>query len=420
MRKRILLIAEACNPMWTSVPLVGYQLARALASRPDIEITLATHIRNRPALAEDSLARQARIVYIDNEWLARPLHRLSRLIRGGKGLSWTIDTALAWPAYMAFEHQLYRRMRQELDGGRFDLIHRITPLTPTMGSPLAALSDVPMLVGPLNGGLPWPAEHPELQHLEREWLVPLRNLYKRLPFYGATYRHLAGVIAGSRHTATEVPPAFGGKRFYMPENGIDPERFPIAHAWPEPGNGQFTFVTVGRLVPYKGAELIVEALAGSALLRRCNLVVVGAGPQRGSLEEKVRRLGVEDNVRMTGHVDQPRLASELRGAQAFVFPSLREFGGGVVLEALASGLPAVVVDYGGPGELVTPDCGVLLPMQPRAELVASLRQAMENLVTNPEKCRSMAAAACRRVRGEFTWEVKAARVLDMYRATLAG
>jgi glycosyltransferase involved in cell wall biosynthesis len=399
------------------VPLVGYQFARALAARPDLDVTLATHVRNRPALTDDPLTQLARICYIDNEWLARPLHKLSRLVRGGQSLSWTIDTAMAWPAYMAFEHQLYKQMERQLAGGAFDLIHRVTPLTPTMGSPLAALTDVPMIVGPLNGGLPWPAEFPELRQQEREWLVPLRGLYKRLPFYRSTYRHLAGVIAGSKHTATEIPGTFVGRRFYLPENGVDPGRFPIARAWPEPAK-DFTFVTVGRLVPYKGADLIVEAMAGSAALRRCKLVIVGDGPARGHLEEQVRRQGLESKVHIAGWVDQPRLAQQLGSAQAFVFPSLREFGGGVVLEALANGLPSVVVDYGGPSELVTPDCGVLLPLRPRAELVASLRLAMEALAGNTDLCRTMGAAACRRIREEFTWDVKADRIVHMYREVL--
>jgi glycosyltransferase involved in cell wall biosynthesis len=171
-------------------------------------------------------------------------------------------------------------------------------------------------------------------------------------------------------------------------------------------------------VPYKGADLIIEAMADSKALRCCNLVVVGDGPQRGALEEQVRRRGLEDNVRIAGWVSQPRLASELGTAQAFVFPSLREFGGGVVLEALAKGLPSVVVDYGGPAELVTPECGELLPMQPRAKLIASLRQSMERLVADPARCRAMGAAACRRVRDHFTWDVKAERIVQMYKETL--
>src|SRR5437899_2399477 len=83
--------------------------------------------------------------------------------------------------------------------------------------PLAGRTKVPMLIGPLNGGLPWPKEFPELRRKEREWLVPVRRAYKLLPYYRSTYRHLAGVIAGSRHTASEIPASFTGKRFYLPE-----------------------------------------------------------------------------------------------------------------------------------------------------------------------------------------------------------
>src|SRR4051794_557473 len=148
-RLRVLLIAEACNPTWTSVPLVGYNFARALAGRPDLEVTLASQVRNRSALEADPIASLVRLHFVDNEWLARPLYRLARLLRGGTALSWTIDTAMAWPSYMVFENQLHGSLRRPLRDGDFDLIHRVTPLTPTMGSPLAGMVDVPMLVGPL-------------------------------------------------------------------------------------------------------------------------------------------------------------------------------------------------------------------------------------------------------------------------------
>jgi glycosyltransferase involved in cell wall biosynthesis len=417
-RLRVLLIAEACNPTWTSVPLVGYNFARALAARPDLELTLVSQVRNRTALLADPIASLVRLHFIDNEWVARPLYSLSRLLRGGTALSWTIDTAMAWPSYMVFEHELFRQFRRRLERGQYDLIHRVTPLTPTMGSPLANLVPVPMLLGPLNGGLPWPKEYPELRRKEREWLVPLRNLYRHLPYYRSTYLHLAGVISGSRHTATEVPPFFHGQRFYLPENGVDPTRFPLASSWPEP-RGRFRFLTVGRLVPYKGVDLILEAMAHSEVLKSCELGIAGDGPERGRLEALTKQYGLEQNVQFLGFVDQKRLGQEFAQAQAFAFPSLREFGGGVVLEALASGLPSIVVAYGGPGELVTPDCGILLALQPREKLVDALRKAMEELAGDLDRCRVLGRNACQRVRDEFTWSTKAARIADMYRQTLS-
>src|SRR5262249_26169777 len=179
-----------------------------------------------------------------------------------------MDTAMAWPISVVFEPAVFRAFARRLDRGDFDLIHRVTPLTPTIGSPLARRTGVPMLIGPLNGGLPWPKEYPDLRRREREWLVPVRGLYRHLPYYRSTLRPLPGVTAGSRPTATEVPRYFKGKRFYLPENGVDPARFPLGTAWPEP-QGRFRFITAGRLVPYKGVDLTLEAIGGSALLKSC-------------------------------------------------------------------------------------------------------------------------------------------------------
>jgi glycosyltransferase involved in cell wall biosynthesis len=415
---RVLLIVESCNPQWNSVPLVGYNNARALCERPDLRVTVVTQIRNRAALEADPIAKLAPIHFIDNEWIARPLARLTTVMRGGQGLSWTIQTAMAWPAYMAFEKAIARKFSRPFSTGQFDLIHRITPLSPTMGSPLASLTSVPMIIGPLNGGLPWPKDYPELRQQEKEWLVPLRDLYRILPYYISTYRHLAAVIVGSRHNQSEIPLTFHRQRFYLPENGVDPARFPLATNWPEP-NGRFRFITVGRLVPYKGYDLTLEAMAGSPALQACELSIIGDGPERQKLELLTKQYGLEANVRLLGQLAQPRIAEEFSRSQAFVFPSLREFGGGVVMEAMASGLPAIVVDYGGPGELATPKCGILLPMQPRPQLVHQLRSAMEALAGDLPRCRVLGAAACQRVRDEFTWSAKATRLVRVYQEVLA-
>jgi glycosyltransferase involved in cell wall biosynthesis len=416
-RLRILLIAELCNPAWTSVPLVGYSMARALAARPDLDVTLVTQIRNEPDLRNDPIRRLAPVHFIDNEWVARPLHLLGRLLRGGETLAWSLATAMSWPSYIAFEHQVYRRFQNQLRSGGFDLIHRVTPLTPTCGSPLAKFTDVPMLIGPINGGLPWPREFPELRKREREWLAPLRKLYRALPYWHSTFRRLAGVIAGSKQTATEIPRWFRGKRFYLPENGIAPERFPLAGQWLKPA-GRFRFISVGRLVPLKGFDLVLDAMSRSPILRQCELVIAGDGPLMAELRELSARLGLSDAVRLPGFIDNRQLHETFLQAQAFVFPSLREFGGGVVLEALASGLPAVVVNYGGPAELVTPECGERLRLQPREGLVNDLRRAMEGLAVDPERCRKLGAAAVDHVRRHFTWDQKAARLMGMYRELL--
>lgn len=416
-RLRILLIAEMCNPAWTSVPLVGYNLARALASRPELDVTLVTQIRNESFLRDDPIRRFAKVHFIDSEFVAAPIHYLAKLLRGGTGKAWTLDTASMWPSYLMFEHAVFKQFRHQLKRGDFDLIHRITPLSPVFPSPLAGWTDVPMLIGPLNGGLPFPQEFPELRKREREWLKPLRSLYKLMPYYRLTWKHLAGAIAASRHTAKEFPVWFRGQRSFLPENGVDPQRFPLAAHWPEPA-GPFRFITVGRLVPLKAIDLIIEAMTGSESLKRCRLAIVGDGPERQNLEVLAQRHALRDSIEFLGWLDQSTLAAEYAKSQAFVFPSLKEFGGGVILEAMSAALPSIVVNYGGPGEVVSDGTGVRLPMQPRGEMIVDLRREMERLADDSPLCRRLGEAAVREVSKRWTWDAKSGRVIDIYRELL--
>jgi glycosyltransferase involved in cell wall biosynthesis len=79
------------------------------------------------------------------------------------------------------------------------------------------------------------------------------------------------------------------------------------------------------------------------------------------------------------------------------------------------GLVPVVVDYGGPGELVTPDTGFAVPIGTRAEIIARFRAVLEGLAADPSRIRPMGERARRRVLEGFTWEAKARQVLEVYR-----
>jgi len=402
------------------VPLLAYSLAKALSQRDDVDITLVSHIRSREALESDPIAERVALHFIDNESVARPMFRLGEMLRRGSQLSMTTAMAASWPAYIMFERMVHRRFGGDLRAHSFDLLHRLSPLSPTLGSPLAKLSNVPMLIGPLNGGLPWPLDYPELRKQEREWLAPVRGLYRWLPYYRSTYRHARGVIAGSVHTAREIPAWFRGRRYYVPENGVDPERIALGTGWrpPKPG-ARFRFVTLGRLVPYKGMDLIIQAMARSTALQRdAELHVIGDGPFRATLEAQASENGLSSIVTFVGWVEHTKLQDHLHRAQAFVFPSLREFGGGAVIEAMGSGLPPIVVNYGGPGELVTDKCGIRLPMASREQLVNRLSESMESLLHDPDRCQRMSLEGIDRVRRSFTWPQKAAQIVTIYRDLL--
>jgi len=173
-------------------------------------------------------------------------------------------------------------------------------------------------------------------------------------------------------------------------------------------------------VPYKGADMAVEALGNLPLdMRdRLHLTIVGDGSERAHLEAMVAARGLDRTVTFAGWVQQAQTLDYYRRADLFCFPSVREFGGAVVLEAMACGLPCIVVDHGGIGEYVTEATGYKIAPTSRAAVVRDLSDRIATLAADPERRAAMSAAAIARAR-EFTWDAKADRLVAIYSELLA-
>ncbi len=411
---RVLLIAEAANPEWTSVPLEGW--SHALALRELVEGHIVTQIRNRDAFLRAGLIENQDFTAIDSERLAQPLWKLATLLRGGNEAGWTTMQAIAPISYYYFERLVWKQFRDRIKSRQFDLVHRLTPLSPTTPSTLAkkcARADVPFILGPLNGGVPWPEWFQQERREEKEWLAPLRDAYKLLPGYRSTLKHSAAIIAGSRYTMQKIPSNFSYKTHYIPENAIDPARFQ------QPRDRQpalpLQLLFVGRLVPYKGADMAIEAAEPLLANGRAELTIVGDGPQRPALQELAARSANPNAIRFTGQIPHKQVGEHFASADLFVFPSIREFGGAVVLEAMAMGAVPIVVNYGGPAELVTNETGYCLNVGPRTQIVHSLRDTIESIAANPSALLQKITHGQRRVQSEFTWQTKAQQVVKIYR-----
>jgi glycosyltransferase involved in cell wall biosynthesis len=152
-------------------------------------------------------------------------------------------------------------------------------------------------------------------------------------------------------------------------NGLDLPRA----AEPAPREGPV--LTVGRLIPDKGMDLVIDAVAGSGRA----LVIAGAGPERAALEARARAAGVA--ARFEGFVDRARLDRLYAECSCVVLASRRGEGmPNVVLEAMAHGRVVVATDVTGNRDLVTDgDNGLLVPPgRPQG-----LRDALRRLVADP-------------------------------------
>ena len=106
-----------------------------------------------------------------------------------------------------------------------------------------------------------------------------------------------------------------------------------------------------------------------------------------------------------GWVPHPQAMELLARSHIMAFPSIKEFGGGVVVEAMARGVVPIVMRYGGPSDLVEGGCGISLALKNESDTVQDLKRVLEELVGNPDRISQLGASACAKA-ATCAWEKK--------------
>ncbi len=407
---KVLLIAEQANPEWVSVPLVGWMQVQALQKVCDVHVV--THIRNKEAIDRTDFPLD-RVTYISPGITQTFLNWASKLVSEKGG--WTTRNALKVPMYYEFEWITWKLFRASLQSGGFDLVHRITPLSPALPSFIVSRLKkipIPFVLGPINGGLKWPKGFSHIQRQEREWLSSVRKLKDYLPYMRGMKRNAQAIIVGSKAAYDEIAIEYRPKCFYIPENGIQTKDYIESVRYTAEGPLRVAFV--GRLVPLKSADIVIRGCAPSILQGKTQLHIYGDGPERDHLEKLAQDLTRGQGITFHGWVAHAKLRAELIQNQVFAFPSIKEFGGGAVIEAMGLGLVPIVTNYGGIAEVVTPDCGFHIPLGDGTAMTEVLQKTLEQLVQDRALIASLGTKARQRILSKYTWEYKAQQILEVY------
>ncbi|MFG6519369.1 glycosyltransferase [Sulfitobacter sp. 1A13496] len=169
-------------------------------------------------------------------------------------------------------------------------------------------------------------------------------------------------------------------------------------------------IFIGRLVPYKGLGVLLDAIA--SVQSDAEFRIIGIGPQESWLREKALRLGIEDRVMFMGRVEEHRLQNLLAGAAVFCLPSINrlEAFGVVLLEAMRAGRALVATDIPGSGVPWVNSTGINVPVgNPQA-----LAEALDNLLAHPGEAARLGKLARARFEREFSRDVMSARFLELY------
>jgi glycosyltransferase involved in cell wall biosynthesis len=402
-RLRILVLAPDANPESISVNLVSYRHAEALAQHH--AVTLVGRSCNEDAL------RRAQAPFHDIEAIAVPW--LDRIF------AWSVRwifrnnfhnralTVFGYPFAIAFEWRAWRRLRTRIIAREFDAVLRLSPIISVIPSAFPFFLrnySVPFIIGPINGGLPWPQGFSQANK-QKAWIDNLRSLYRVLPFARSTYRGAAAIIAGSSQTYVEFA-TYCDKLFFVPENGLTPSLCADSPHRRE-GDSKLELIFVGNLVPYKACDLALRAAAPFLRDDLVHFTVVGDGPERKRLEQLTTSLRIEENVSFCGMLPHAEAMQRLRSADVLVFPSVREFGGGVVFEALAVGAVPIVADFGGPGDIVHPAVGFKVPLKNENDFVAQMEGILAGLAHDRDRLERLRQQGMAYARECLTWDAKA-------------
>ena len=402
-RLRILLLAPDCNPDSICGPLISYSQAEALAQLHDVTLVVRSPV-------EDAVRRRqgpfhaievVRLAWLENVY-AWTLLKIFKNDYRSQAL-----TALGYPFAVAFEWGVWRHMRNRIIAGEFDVALRLLPITAVLPSPLAYFlrnGPIPFVIGPINGGLPFPRGFSQADN-QKQWISGLRNVYRFLPFARSTYRFAAAIIAGSSQTYAEFA-AYRGKVFFLPENGVSLS-FCSGDSRHNGHNDKLELIFVGGLVPYKACDLAFRAATPLLRSELARFTVVGDGPERARLEQLARTLEIEKAVSFCGFLSHAETMQQLRSADVLVFPSVREFGGAVVFEALASGVVPVVADFGGPGDVVYPEIGYKVPLTNESDVVLQMEKILADLAQNRDRLERLRQQGMAYARQCLSWDAKA-------------
>ncbi len=412
---RLLLSAYQCAPEGGSVSHIGWEWYSRLARH--LPTTLVTHIRNRDALLQAGAPLpNSELLFIDTEWFIRPL------LRGSRKLFFHTQYPVALLSFADF--YLYdwlavnQLLQQQQQGKRWDLIHQVTPVSPKSATRLHRLHN-PLILGPWNGGLTVSWAFPKIILQDFNWLYPCRYLGSLVDWSWQSTRQAHLILTATRATLNSVPKAYHSHCHPFLENGVDLQTFKPA-PWPTFPSAQqpLQILFVGRLVAFKGLDLLLQALAILKQQRPLHLSIVGSGPLEKRWKKLAITLGLSENVTWQGQLKLAGVVEQLHQSHVLCLPSVRESGGSILIEAMACARPVIAIDHGGPAELIDANIGQLLPATGGKTVIEALIISLNSLFEHPEIWKQRGEMGRQRAEQYYDWEIRVNKMLTIYQNIL--
>ena len=400
-RMKVLISAYACESGMGSEPGIGWNLATHLSRHH--RVWVITRANNREAI-ERELTRSAHsgleFVYFDLPPWARWWKRKQRGVRTYYYL---------WQLGVYF---VGRRLHRRIG---FDVVHHLT-FGKYWAPSCLALLPAPFVWGPVGGGESTPRGIRSSFSTPGRLYEAVRSVARwvstRDPLLLLTARRSVLALANTPETGSRLR-RVGARRVDVLSHAALTDEQISEVDFESPRSSPLRFVSIGRLIHWKGFHIGLQAFA-LADLDAAEYWVIGSGPEEARLRRLSASLGLEDRVSFFGELSRRETFDRLRSSHVLVHPSLHDSAPTVCIEAMAARRPVICVDTGGPATQITDDTGFKVPVADTDAVVEGVAVAMHALATDDAlRCR-MGEMGRKRVIENFTWQLKASAIAGWY------
>ena len=300
----------------------------------------------------------------------------------------------------------------------FDLVHQVNLIGYREAGKLHRLG-VPVIWGPIGGFQNFPLRFLPAADLAGAAGEGTRALVNSLQMRFSrkvrrAMRRADVVLAANSEAKAAIKKHFNRNAMLLLETGLD-EVGPAARKTRTPGT--LCILWSGDLQARKALSLLLRALGTVKGEIDFELRVLGRGPLQGKLRAEADRLGIGDRCFFTGFLPLREAMAQSDWADVFVFTSLRDTSGNVMLEAMGRGVPVVCLDHQGAHDIVNDQCGIKIPVKNPGTVVRDLGQALLRLTQDPVLLESLSRGATERAK-RYLWSANADIMSAVYKSVL--
>ena len=410
---RVLASAFTCcppgNPGFTGgESLLGWNILNQIARYHDVwALTQEADRANVEQSPVGSFSSNIHFEYVSLPSFLNPLLR----IQGGHQIYYYF-----WQLKASF---VAKKLNKERG---FDLFHHVTYGNDWMASFIGARVPIPYVRGPGGGAHRTPrslqTEYPLGGRIWEKVRSIGQWLFRHDPFFIIGHNRASAILLCNRDAVDSLARKWTHKAHLFPVSGVSTDDL-SSLAEVRPTNDKFNVVSAGSLIRVKGFGLTIKSFKEfSDSHPDSQLTIYGSGPEEPRLRELVQQAQLQDKVELAGAVPRDVLLNQIASCDVFLFPSLRDGGGTVVIEAMSVGTPVVCLDIGGPGMHITNDCGIKVAPSSPEETIHGLAEALERLYLDREMGCRMGHAARERAAQVYHWDKLGDRLNEIYQATL--